>query len=434
MSSKFKLSLPTAVFININIILSSGIFINLLPLAQISGLLGAAIYAVIGLLMFPIVLVVSKLLNRYPGGSFYTFAANEINEFAGFISAWTYFTGKLASATLLIHFFTLIIQSLIPITSAVPTLVIDAIIISAFAYLNMQNLKVGSIIQYFFIFFKAVPILFIILAGMFLYNPGNLSSEFILWKGVFSVVPLVIFAFAGFEAAASLSRHIENPDRNAPLAVLISFGIVVLISVLANFFFFILLGSDLANAGNYFEALPILINKIFPMSGVIKFKLIALLQLAVGCSALGGAYGILFSNCWNLYTLAEKKHVFFSNFFIRLNKFEIPIYCILVEALFCFFYLVITNGDNIPLQQIGAFGNICAYTISVFSLLIASLNKKANSLYLCLIAILNCFILLFVCFRQLVLTGGVQFIIFLLILTFGMAMFFCEKYKADYLP
>jgi amino acid transporter len=301
MSSQYKLSLPAAILININIMLGSGIFINLLQLSKATGILSAFVYAIVGLLMFPIVLAIAKLLQKYPGGSFYTFGSKEINSFFGFLATWIYFIGKLASATLLIHFFTLIIQSLIPIFSNINTLLLDAIIVSFFSYLNMQNLKVGSIVQYAFIIFKAIPILFIILSGIFLLNPGNLSSEFMLWQGVLPIVPFIVFAFAGFEAAASLSRHIKNPDRNAPLAVLISFAIVVFICVLSNFLFYMVLGDEVWNAVSYFEAFPLLLQKVFPVQEFIRLRLTSILQMAIACSALGGAYGILFSNSWNLY-------------------------------------------------------------------------------------------------------------------------------------
>lgn len=426
MSSEYKLSLPAAILININIMMGSGLFINLIPVSKAAGLLSAFVYAIIGILMFPIVLAIAKLLQKHPGGSFYTFGLREINSFFGFLATWIYFIGKLASATLLIHFFTLIIQSLIPSFASVNSLLIDAIIISFFSYLNLQNLKVGSIVQYAFIVFKAIPILFIILSGIFLLNPGNLSPEFILWKGALPIVPLIIFAFAGFEAAASLSRHIKNPDKNAPLAVLISFAIVVFICVISNFFFYMVLGQDLANA-SYFQAFPLLLQKVFPLNELLRLKITSLLQLAIACSALGGAYGILFSNSWNLYSLAEANHIFLARQFTRLNKFNIPVFCILSETFICFFYLLITQGNNIPLQQIAAFGNLSAFMISALSLFYASINKRSNYFWLGLIATINCCGLLLICIRQTYISGGIHFLIFLSVLLLGVLMFFHTK-------
>ena len=145
MSSQYKLSLPAAVLININIMMGSGVFMNMVPLAKQAGLLSPLIYAAIGILMFPVVYSMSVLLRRYPGGSFYTFGSHDINKFFGFFATWVYFTGKLASASVLIHFCTLILQSLIPAFSVVNALVLDTIIISLFAYLNMHNFQQASL-------------------------------------------------------------------------------------------------------------------------------------------------------------------------------------------------------------------------------------------------------------------------------------------------
>jgi amino acid transporter len=248
-----------------------------------------------------------------------------------------------------------------------------------------------------------------------------------LWQGVLPIVPFVIFAFAGFEAAASLSRHIKNPDKNAPLAVLISFAIVVFICVISNFIFFMVLGDEIKNAGSYFQAFPLLLNKVFPTQEFLRLRLTALLQLAIGCSALGGAYGILFSNSWNLYALAENKHIFFVSAFSRLNKFNIPILCVLSEAFICLFYLLLTQGNNVPLQQIAAFGNLSAFTISALSLFWSSINKKSNYFWLGLIATANCFGLLIICIRQTFISGGIHFLIFLSLLLMGILMFWYNK-------
>src|SRR5438132_371967 len=115
MSSDYKLSLPTAILININIMLGSGIFINTTNLAQRAGALGALGYFLVSLLMLPLVLSIAKLLHKYPEGGFYSFARYEINIFTGFLSAWTYFVSKLASATLVIHISVLLMQKLFPL-------------------------------------------------------------------------------------------------------------------------------------------------------------------------------------------------------------------------------------------------------------------------------------------------------------------------------
>ena len=421
MPDSYKLSLPAAIIININIMLGAGIFLNSLTLANFAGLLGWAVYALVGVLMLPLVLCIANLSRLYPAGSFYTFGSKEINKITGFLCIWSYFTAKLASSTLMIHFFSLIISNLIPFFSNINIFVLDLILLAIFTLLNMLNLKSGMKIQILFMVLKAMPILFVILSGLFLFTAHNITAQNLLWSGILPSIPLVIYAFTGFESACSLSRHIRNPDKNAPKAILISYGIVILILCLYQFLFFITIGPTLAKAGHYFEAFPLLFS-IIPISELFKFKLLAILQLAIATSALGGAYGILYSNNWNLYTLVENKHVFFANLLAKLNRFNIPYICIMIETFICISYLFITNGEKIPLQQISALGSTIAYTICSVALLYAN-KKEKKSIWLPILAIFNCLLLITFCINGLFLNGIYPLIIFITILVAGLIMF-----------
>ena len=70
-TSKQELSLFAAIIINLNIIIGSGVFINTAELAKRAGIFGALCYAVVGVLLFPLILSFVRLLQLYPGGGFY---------------------------------------------------------------------------------------------------------------------------------------------------------------------------------------------------------------------------------------------------------------------------------------------------------------------------------------------------------------------------
>lgn len=425
--SQFKLALPAAIIMNINIMLGSGIFINTLPLAKMTGVFGAAIYALIGIAMLPLVFTIAQLSKIHPSGTFYIFGKKEINTAVGFLCSWSYFTAKLASSTLMIHFFSLIIQSLLPFLKTINIFALDFIIILFFTALNMLNLQSGIKIQSIFIILKAIPILFVILSGLFLFNTNYISSENIIWQGVPAAIPLVIFAFTGFEAASSISRHIKNPDKNAPKAIFISYAIVILILCSYQFSFYSILGPLLTKASNYFEAFPSLVKIMISATQSLKFKFEVLLQFAIAFSAVGGAYGILYSNNWNLYSLVENNHLFFSKYLKKLNRYNMPYLCIIIESFICLSYLAITKGNNIQLQQIGALGSIIAYTISAFALLFANLRKSKKQIWLPLLAVVNCLILSSFAIRGLLINGYYPLIIFLWVIFFGMLMYFLTK-------
>jgi hypothetical protein len=142
-------------------------------------------------------------------------------------------------------------------------------------------------------------------------------------------------------------------------------------------------------------------------------------------SAIGGAYGIMFSNSWNLYTLAEGKHLFFNKQFLTLNKHHIPYLIIFLESLIYMSYLIFTQGYQIPLQQTAAFGVIIAYTISV----IAGFLQEKEQPVMNMLAILVCSGLIGTCVYSLLHKGISSLTLFVGIIIFGSLMFFIKKHS-----
>lgn len=433
MTQQAQLSLPIAILININIMLGAGIFLNTTLLAHYAGGAGCISYALIGLLLLPLVVSIAQLLALHPNGGFYTFGRTEISPFAGFISAWSYFIAKLASATVMIHASVLTIQKLIPNLDIIHPFFIDCLIITLFVGLNLRNMKTGSAIQILFTVLKSVPILFAILAGFFLFNGENYTSENLIWSGIPTTLPLVLYATMGFEAACSISNNIKNARRNAPLAVIISYIIVLTIIILYQLFFYGALGSTLAQAETYRESFPQLISLIMPSNKLFAYKIGGLFNIAVASSALGGAYGILFSNSWNLHILAQHKHLLFSRFFSSLNTQAIPFACVLTEGVLCGLYLLVSDGSQATLQQIASIGIVLAYTISVLSLIHAR-KKERGSLkhyWIPALGLMNCGLLIAACIRGLILTGITGLSYFIILLIVGIGMFKYTKKDAE---
>ena len=427
-----KLSLPAAILININIMLGAGIFLNTPDLAQRAGWLGFLAYALVGVLMLPLILTIAELLRRHPTTGFYGFGALEIHPFIGFISTWSYFTSKLASCTIMIHASVRFIQHVVPALAATSPYVFDIALIIFFILCNMLNMKTGSAIQKTFIFFKMLPVLFIIVSGMLFFNTDMLTIVPQSAHDFITTLPLVLYAILGFEAACSLSNQIENPEKNAPLAVLISFGVVITLSLLYQFFFYAILGEQLANAP-YNSIFGMYIDKIMPFSQALRMKLLGLMQLGIAISALGGAYGIYFSNSWNLHTLAKYKHLYMSALFTNLNKQAIPYMCILTEGFLTFLYLGITQGDAIPLRQLSAFGSTITYTLSSLALVVALWrNRTSNIMFvISLLAVCNCMLLLASCVNNFVIHGIQTLYAFTAILIFGTIMYVMTQRKKN---
>lgn len=422
---KHKLSLFSAILININIMLGSGIFINSTVLAKQASIFGALSYLIVGVLMLPLVISMSTLVGLHPTGGFYTFASKEISPFVGFVSTWSYIIGKLGSAAIVTQISVLLLQQTIPLLAPFNPLYLNGGIMAIFIALNMLDIRTNKTIQSYFLGLKLIPILFGIFVSLYLFSPSNVVPQYNALANIPVTMPLVVFAITGFEAACSLSRKIHDAPKNAPRVILISYGIVIATLSLFQFMIYGALGSLLATLPDYRFLFPALVQYIIPTTEAIQINLVRILHLAIAASALGGSYGIIFSNTWNVYTLAQHKHFFGATAFIRYNRYAIPWLCVLLEGAIYLLYLVVSRGSQIPLQQIGALGSTITYTLSALSLWIA-VNKRNDitiAQWIPKLAFGNCLILMAVTLYSFLTKGMNSLIVFGSLFAVGCLMF-----------
>lgn len=425
MAQEGKLSLSAAILINLNIMLGAGIFINTVNLSKWAGALGCLMYPLIGVLMLPLIISIAKLVNIYPDEGFYGYGARAIHPFVGFFSSWAYFTGKLASAMLMIHVALSLVHQIIPLLQTIPVLALDFGVLLFFIVLNMLNVKTGSKIQVWFMVLKIIPIFFSICTGLYLFSWRHYAITNMYWSGIPSSLPLVLYAASGFEAACSLSCQIKNAERNGPLAIYISYGIMIAIATLYQFAFYGAVGNALGVLQEYTGIFPLLLQTLLPGYVSAAMVIRAILYLAIAASALGSGYGILFSNSWNLYAMARHGHIFFQKTFTKLNKFGLPIWCTITEGFLCVLYLLITQGDSLPLRQTSALACSIAYTLSVVSLLSLVFYRRTIIMrgWIPVLALINCLVLIGSCVRNFMLFGIQPLLVFGCLLTLGVIMF-----------
>src|SRR5579872_6369085 len=416
-----NLSLKAAILININIMLGAGLFINSTVLANKVGIGGALSYALIGILMLPLIAGIMQLIKIHPEGGFYTFGTEELNPYAGFISAWSYATGKLASTVILIHSSVLFLQNIFPQLAAIPTMPLDLAFLCLFIGLNMLDIRTNSNIQRTFFLLKMIPVLFGILVGLFIWF-GNAQAPLpMIWQGIPATIPLVLFAISGFEAACSLSSKIENSAYNAPRAIMISYFAVIGINILFQLIISGALGQLLASFPNYTYVFPGLVSFIPSLSSASSHIIVSIIHLAIVSSALAAAYGIIFSNTWNWYLLATKKHLIGATQIAQLNKFQIPWVCVIIQGIICALYFLITQGKQLPLQQTSVLGVTISYSISILALLSAQRNRADLTIkpWVTLLGLANCCLLLGVITYSLLHDGLYAFTLFSLLFTLG---------------
>lgn len=422
--SSGKLSLSAAIFINLNIMVGAGLFVNTVVLSQRAGAAGFLVYPIVGICMLPLIAGIAQLLDLYPSGGFYSFAKAGLGEPFAFLSTWSYFVAKLASCSLMLFVSARFLQQLIPLLKPIATLHIAFTILALFTILNLLRFTIGVSIQTFFLFAKCIPILFIICSGFYLFDIQALDYTNFLFAGVPTSIPFALYSLAGFEASCSLSRNIENARINAPKAIYYSFFLVLFIACLFQFLVFINIHEVLENLENYTQVFPYILGKLNFNQG-LSAATHNLLSFALGVSALGGAYGILFSNSWNIFELAQNQHLFFSSFIKKQNRFLIPVGCVLIESALCVMYLLLTLGNQIPLQQTASLGVTFAYTLSILSLLAIFMHQKASlkNLFMPILGLGTCLLFIGACLQSFMINGIASMYLFIAILGFGIFMY-----------
>lgn len=425
MSQSKKLSLFSAILININIMLGSGIFINTSVLTRQAGSLGALAYPIVGLLLLPLIMAIAQLLRLHgQSGTFYDFGRS-VTPFFGFISSWSYFTAKLCSAALGIHVCLSFLQKIIPTLQAIPLLTFDALVIVLFTLLNLLNLKFGRSIQYSFIIIKLIPVLFVIITGLYVFQGASFNSDTMLWSGIPLSIPLVLFAFSGFEASCSLSTQIQDHQKNGPRAIFISFAIILALVFLYQLLFYGALGMSLGTlTGGYLDIFPAYLSR-FALTPELSHTLQTIFHIAIATSSLGSAYGIMYSNSWNLHTLGYHNHTFAKNTITKLNEHGMPLACVFIEGALMLAYILISQGNQIPLQQVSALGGTIAYTLSAAALFVIYYRREKKISALAVLSLASC-ALLMSSFVWAVTTHGptLLLMLFFALLIFGSFMFY----------
>lgn len=392
--NKNQISLTTAILININIIMGAGLFINPSPLTKYAGSLGFLGYILSALILLPIVLTIAELAKLNPtSGGLYVYSKKYINSFFGFLSGWSYFLGKTTSAALLAHTFVLFFQRRILFLQSFPTIFLDCILILFLILINILGVSIGGKIQYFITGMKSIPIIFIILSGIIFFNP----SFFILDKQDFvnlmSTLPVAIFVLLSFEMICSIGHLIKNPEKNIKRAIILSFIIVATIATIFQLSIFGILGDNLTSSSEPIFAAGIKVFSNFPIIGQI-------INAFVFSSIIGGSFGSLTANCWNLYALGKDNQLPGKKYLTKISKTNVPYISLIIEGLLACLILIISK-DQITLQNATVLGMSIAYLLSSISLL----RAKSSFRIISIISILSSCYIIFLCTKNIISFG-----------------------------
>jgi len=245
-----KIGLLAATSLIVGNMIGAGIFVLPASLAKFGSIsiLGWIFTASGALVLAKIFSNFSKLISGKSGGP-YLYSKAVFGDFIGFLVAWGYWiscwVNNAAIAVAIVSALSFFFPELI--TSPISATLTGLAFIWFFTWTSSKGVKSTGNIQIFTTVAKIIPLLFIIISGMFLFD-WNIFPEFnITDQTDFEVFPIVcvmtLYAFLGIESATIPANSIKNPSNTIPIATMIGtiistliyvFGTIILFGILPN--------------------------------------------------------------------------------------------------------------------------------------------------------------------------------------------------------
>lgn len=234
----------------VNLTVGAGIFA--LP-AVVASYLGAAsflAYILCAALMAMVLLCFMEVGSKTSvTGGVYIYIETAFGPFAGFLANTLFWFGYcvMADAAVaniladnLATFFPVLQQTFARI-------IFLACVFGGIAWLNVRGLKQGNTLVEILTLAKLLPLLVLIVAGLFFIDTKNYQvSEWPSVQKLGEVSLILFFAFVGMEAALSASGEIKNPKRTVPKGILLGMITIFVFYIFIQFVAQGVLGNDLA--------------------------------------------------------------------------------------------------------------------------------------------------------------------------------------------
>lgn len=224
----------------LNGIIGSGVFAlpgtvaSQLGWLAVVGWLGAAVIAGIIILCF------AEVASRFEvAGGPYLYAQAAYGRFVGLQMAWMALFVRLISAAVQINLLNTYLAGFwAPAGTRVGAALTSAVLLGFLAWLNVRGVRAGTGASNVFSIVKLASLLAFAAIGISWIAGGNtveaVAATANTPDGWLNVLLLLMFAYGGFEAALIPMAEAKDPRRDAPFALLVGLGAVVVVYVLVQ--------------------------------------------------------------------------------------------------------------------------------------------------------------------------------------------------------
>ncbi|AOP51454.1 transporter [Streptomyces lydicus] len=239
----FRMSLLTATCLVMGNIIGGGIFLLPASVAPF-GTISLVALGVLTIGAIALALVFGRLAERHPHtGGPYVYAREAFGDFAGFLSAWSYWTMTWVSNAALAVAVVGYVHVLVPGHASPGTdLVVALVALWLPALANLAGTRYVGAVQLVSTVLKFVPLLFIAVIGLFFFDPHNLGSfhegSGSALGGMSAAAAILLYSYVGVESAAMSAGEVRDPERNVGRATVLGTlgaAVVYLLGTLAVF-------------------------------------------------------------------------------------------------------------------------------------------------------------------------------------------------------
>ena len=346
-SSHQKIGLISATSLVVGNMIGAGVFVLPAALSKYGsiGLIGWLISAFGAIVLAIIFSSLSKIISDKSGGP-YVYSKNGFGDFIGFLVAWGYWVCTwIGNGAIVISvigasgfFFPAITNN--PVFSVTYGISIIWIL----TYINTRGIKDSAIVQIITTILKLLPILIVIVFGIFFFDISNFPKFNLTNNSDISIIPIVasltLYAFLGIESASIPAENVKNPKKNIPKATMIG----TLICVLVYFSGTVIL----------FGILPVEIMQNSPAPFVDAAEKIGGKYMAsfVGLGTIIAGIGAL--NGWILMTgqmpMAASKDKLFPEVFGKQNSKGVPLLGLIIGSVLTSFVMLMNYNDSLVNQ------------------------------------------------------------------------------------
>ncbi len=373
MGDKKKLGLWSIVLLGLNAVIGSGIFLLPGKAMKIMGPGSIWVYLFDMILVMAMALCFAEAAGIFnKNGGPYVYAREAFGEFVGFevgIMKWA--VGIIAWATMAVGFPTALAKVWPAAAQPSTKNMIAILILVVLGCVNILGVNAAKYMNNIITVGKLVPLIFFVAVGIFFIKGGNFVPMFpskVTGATFGSAAILIFYAFTGFESIAVAAEDMDNPQKNLPIAIVITMILVSIIYVLTQTVAIGTLGSKLA-----VSATPVADSAATFFGGfggilVTAGTLVSIGGINIAASFITPRSGVALAEDGLLPKAIAKK-----------NKADAPYIAIIVTVLLAI--PIVISGSFTQLAAISVVSRFAQYIPTCLSILVFRKRKDLQSTF-----------------------------------------------------